>query len=614
MISKEKFGFFKTKEVKPKGWLDKQIRIQANGLCGNLHKVWPDVRDSAWIGGDREGWERVPYWLDGYIPMAYLLEDEEMINVVKTYMDHIISSQHEDGWICPCSDEDRASYDKWVVLLIAKVLVLYADCSGEEERIIPVLEKCLKEFELSLDTMKLNSWGAARWFEGLIAIYWLYERTGDEWLIELAKKLEICGTDWKKIFEDDFIDCFTNRWELVSHIVNIAMVLKSDALMSLISGNNPSEFADRVYDYLMRKHSTAFGHFNGDECLSGSSPIHGAELCSVVETMYSYEILFKITGEPKWLDRLETLCFNALPSSISPDMWSHQYVQMANQIQCTIMEESIFRTNFPDSHTFGLEPNFGCCTANFGQGWPKFILSAFAHCENSIVCCMSVPAILQTKIGGVDVNVECITQYPFRNTAVYVVEVSEDIEFELKIRIPASANSAKVDGIEVKTGAFTSINKKWSGRTEIKLEYEFTPHLIERPSGMKVLFCGPLLYTVKIEEEWIKREYERDGVERKYPYCDYDIYPKSDWNYAFASNKFEIFYNDFENAFYPDNPPIYIKTDMSKIPWNTVDGHCLEKPESYGRLTETEKVILIPYGCSNLKMTELPDESSQFEF
>lgn len=79
MYHQKKYSFFTTNELKPTGWLTKQLRIQADGLCGNLDKVWPDVRDSAWIGGTCEGWERVPYWLDGFIPLAYLLEDEDMI-------------------------------------------------------------------------------------------------------------------------------------------------------------------------------------------------------------------------------------------------------------------------------------------------------------------------------------------------------------------------------------------------------------------------------------------------------------------------------------------------------------------------------------------------------
>ena len=67
---------FTARELKPAGWLKKQLEIQAAGLSGHLDQVWPDIRDSRWIGGDKDGWERVPYWLDGFVPLAWLLEDE----------------------------------------------------------------------------------------------------------------------------------------------------------------------------------------------------------------------------------------------------------------------------------------------------------------------------------------------------------------------------------------------------------------------------------------------------------------------------------------------------------------------------------------------------------
>ena len=92
-----KWHFYTTNELKPAGWLRRQLEIQARGLCGNLDKVWRDVRDSAWIGGDADGWERVPYWLDGFIPMAYLLEDEDLIARAKRYVNAILTQQREDG-------------------------------------------------------------------------------------------------------------------------------------------------------------------------------------------------------------------------------------------------------------------------------------------------------------------------------------------------------------------------------------------------------------------------------------------------------------------------------------------------------------------------------------
>ena len=51
-----KYTPFSACQVQPIGWLKNQLKIQAEGLNGNLDKVWPDVRDSQWIGGKAEGW------------------------------------------------------------------------------------------------------------------------------------------------------------------------------------------------------------------------------------------------------------------------------------------------------------------------------------------------------------------------------------------------------------------------------------------------------------------------------------------------------------------------------------------------------------------------------
>ena len=121
------YNFFSPIQITPQGWLRDQLVIQAKGLAGNLDKMWPDVRDSAWIGGDREGWERVPYWLDGFIPLAFLLRDEDMIARAEKYITSILDRQQKDGWIAPCAPEARSTYDPWSLLLIGKVLAMYCE-------------------------------------------------------------------------------------------------------------------------------------------------------------------------------------------------------------------------------------------------------------------------------------------------------------------------------------------------------------------------------------------------------------------------------------------------------------------------------------------------------
>ena len=604
-MNKPKYKFFTTNEIKPTGRLKKQLEIQAKGLCGNLDKVWPDVRDSGWIGGNRDGWERVPYWLDGFIPLAYLLGDDDMISRAKNYIDAIIERQRDDGWICPCSDSERSNYDTWAVLLISKVLCLYCDCS-KDESVIAALEKCLKQFNAHLDLNTLRNWGAARWFEGLVAIYWLYEKTGEKWLVTLAKKLRVQGFDWRELFETGLIDDCTSDWEYFSHIVNIAMMLKSEALWSLFGENDAEEFANAAVEYLGKKHGSAIGHFNGDENLSGTSPIQGAELCSIVELMYSYEILFSITGDINWLDRLELLAYNSLPATLSPDMWTHQYDQMVNQAAAFPMSKQPFRTNNNEAHLFGLEPHFGCCTANFGQGFPKFALSTFLKAENGIASCALAPSSVESSVNGVGVKCSLATEYPFRDKLKYTVEAESPVEFDFLIRIPSFAKSARVDGAEVKCGEFAKISKTWTGRTEIEVCLDFETEMVKRPHDMVCVRRGPLFYSIPIAEKRERVEYVKDGVERKYPYCDYYIYPESKWNYAFASDKFEFEELPYDAPFNPENPPVAIEAEVVEIEWGFNCGHCDRLPTSREPISDVQKIRLIPYGCTNLRMTEIP--------
>ena len=74
-----------------------------------------------------------PYWLDGFIPLAWLLDDEDMKDRARRYINYIIDNQSDDGWICPDDTQDRARYDVWAKLIL-KVLVVYYDCT-EDERI-----------------------------------------------------------------------------------------------------------------------------------------------------------------------------------------------------------------------------------------------------------------------------------------------------------------------------------------------------------------------------------------------------------------------------------------------------------------------------------------------
>lgn len=605
------YSFFTPDELKPKGWMLDQLRLQRDGLNGNLDKMWPDVRDSQWIGGDREGWERVPYWLDGFVPLAYLLDDEDMKARAKKYIDKIIEGQKEDGWICPNGSKPREKYDTWAVILISKVLVVYYECS-KDERIPDVIYRTLKNYHdlLSNGTIKLFDWAKYRWFETFIALKWLKDKYGEEqWMLELGGILVEQGADYDAI--SYLWETPINRWRQDTHVVNIAMMIKSEAAVCSVMGGEYSDLGDKLYSKLAKYNGTAVGTLTGDECLSGISPIQGTELCSVVELMYSFERLYAVTGDVKWAERLEKAAYNALPATISDDMWTHQYDQLTNQISCVKFDGNpIFRTNGKDAHVFGLEPFFGCCTANFGQGWPKFALSAFMKNDEEVVSSMLIPSELNIKWHDVPVNITLDTQYPFVNRLVYKINASEKTDMKLKVRIPSFAKALTVNGKARRRSDYLEFVGFKKGETVIEISFETTPELVKSPSGMYNVRCGSLVFAANIKATYEIEEYTRNDVERKYPYCDYKISPVGDWNLAFASRELKIKHSNLTDVPFSSNAPaVVVEADMCHIDWGYAEGYdnvCAKKPKSSAPLDNSFKMELYPYGCAKLRMTEMP--------
>lgn len=601
------YHHFTTSQLKPAGWLKRQLRIQAEGLSGNLHKMWPDVSQSAWIGGDKDGWERVPYWLDGFVPLAWLLDDDDLKARAQRYIDAILDGQQEDGWICPC--EKRSTYDVWAAFLICKALMVYGECSGDE-RAFTAVYRALRQLRDHLRGCTLFNWGQSRWFECLIPLAWLYEKQPEDWMLDLALRLRTQGLDYETLFA-----CWRDQeprreWTQQTHIVNLMMAIKAEAVFSGISGRDPEEFAHSMLSQLTAAHGSAIGHIQGDECLAGTSPIHGTELCAIAEAMYSYEILSEITGSVEWMDRAEELAFNSLPATISADMWTHQYLQLENQIACANQQEPVmYYTNSAESNVFGLEPNYGCCTANFNQAWPKFALSTFLYRDDEILSALLVPSQVETRINGVPVTVALATDYPFKGALRYTIKADAPVEMTLAIRIPGFAKSAILDGESVAPGEIARIRRVWEGETTVSLALEFETVFVARPDDMAALRRGPLFYAVPIQGEKTMHEYVKNGVERKFPYCDYIELPVSEWRYGFAGDAFEVLEHDIgEYPFSRENAPVQLRARMARIDWPTLKGQptvCAPVPKGREALAY-EDILLQPYGCTTLRMTVMP--------
>jgi hypothetical protein len=609
--------------IRPRGWLLRQLRIQADGLSGHLDEFWPDVGRSQWFGGEAEGWERAPYWLDGVIPLAWVLEDGPLKAKVAGYVEEILSRQRSDGWYSPYpTDASSRPYDHWAILLANKMMVQYHEATGDD-RVLRAVESSLRALAAGLTRDPLFRWGRYRWFEGLIPAFYLYERSGEEWILELARTLRRQGLDYAELWRGEDVTVPTPRrglWKWDKHVVNTAMAPKAGALswrLGQLRGDR--EFPARMLEILDRHHGQVNGMFTGDECLAGKNPVQGTELCAVVEFMYSLEILLSVFGDAEWGDRLERVAFNALPATFTPDMWAHQYDQQVNQIQCTINPDHMWTTNGPESNLYGLEPNFGCCTSNMHQGWPKFAASLWMSTpDQGIAAVAYAPSEARFRSGDVEARVTLDADYPFRESLAITVTVESAARFPLLLRVPGWTvqPTVRVEGMgedAMVPGTFHRIERRWEGETRLAIRFPMTPKVNIRYNDAAAVERGPLVYSLSLEESWTR--VNAAEPHRELPHGDFEVRAASPWNYGVLLDQDRpeeslVFRERSvgDRPFSPDGAGMEATVGGRRLPgWQMAHGWAGEiAPDVQESNEPLEELTLIPFGCTNIRVTEFP--------
>ncbi|NLK07965.1 MAG: hypothetical protein GX316_04605 [Firmicutes bacterium] len=605
--------------VKPLGWLKQQLQIQADGLSGHIDGFWEDLGPrNQWLGGDKEGWERGPYYVDGLLPLAYLLEDERLIEKVEKWIEAFLGSQHESGWIGPkqglLGEHTYPEYDPWPIFIVFKVLTQYHEVTGDG-RVLPVMLGFCRYLAEQLDTRPLVSWAKFRWGDFVLSLHWLYERTDEDWLLALGEKVKEQGYDWQRHFADFRYQRKQTDIALEHHVVNNAMGLKVPGVwyrQSQCEAERKSVYSG-LHD-LDKFHGQVTGVFTGDEHLAGKNPSQGTELCAVVEYMFSLEHLIAVLGDPVFADRLERIAYNALPAAFTPDMWAHQYDQQVNQVVVNVAERDW--SNGPDANIFGLEPNFGCCTANMHQGWPKFVKSLWMQGpDKGLVAVGYGPSQVTAEVGenGQEVSVVEDTDYPFDDTITFTIQTARAVTFPLTLRIPAWTKNAVLtlpDGEIQSLGrqTFYTVTREWQPGDRMTLTLPMEIETERRHHGSVAVLRGPLVFSLKIGEEW-------KLIGGTQSHNDWEVYPTTPWNYGLIV--------DTENPhrsikvvtrsvgqvpFSPEGAPIELKIAGRLVPeWNLVKNSAGEIPQSPTRSREkVERLTLIPYGCTNLRVTEFP--------
>ncbi|MGB8492434.1 MAG: beta-L-arabinofuranosidase domain-containing protein [Bacteroidales bacterium] len=626
--------------VRAAGWLKSQLEAQAGGLTGNLDDFWPDLVNSSWKGGRGEAWERGPYYLDGLIPLAYILDDQKLIAKVKTWIEPILASQTDSGWYGPVKNRDR-----WPLAVANKVLMQYYDAT-HDERALNVLLKYFRYLQKTPPDWPDKDWRGVRAMENAVTGYWLYRQTKEPWILDVISSIQNNSRDWTLYYEKfpwDSVALAEKKIPIegpegmTAHGVNNAMAIKYPGLW--YQQSKDERYRNAVFAGLKKydlNHGQVGGRFSADEHLSGKSPARGTELCTVVEYMFSMEELYEILGDNRLADRLELLAFNSLAGTTTPDMWAHQYDQQANQVLVSA-DKRDWSSNGIYSNIYGLMPNFACCLANMHQGWPKFTESLWmATNDNGLIAVAYSPSVVTAKVSkGIEVTVSEETNYPFDGHIKFRISSPRAVRFPLYFRVPGWADSVNITyknkTIKGSSGSTVKLLAKWNPDDEIVMDIPMKIRVEKRYNNSLSLLRGPVYFSLRMAKEYksIKPNYDNFGYKGS---IDWEIDPRSPWNYGLLLDRnnpgMRIELAETEPGKYPfaDRGDMIWSADSAKyiqwendaplvltcrgilIPgWTMKDNSADVPPLSPLEPEGTPQIIqLVPYGCARLRITEFP--------
>ncbi|KAG5797381.1 hypothetical protein H9Q69_003556 [Fusarium xylarioides] len=620
-LVKFKFDTLPPGAVRPTGWLKDQLQLSADGLAGHLFEFYRYVARSTWLGGDWEYSElneASPYWFNYIVPLAWSLDDARLKSQAKAYLDYVLDHQAEDGWLGP--ESTRQTRGLWARSLLLFGLTQYAEADpSARDRIVDSMHKFLKLTHSMLrsnftgliqdksqgDHFDPFGFGLSRTHELPISLMWLHEnhpRDAGDMILETIELMfdggRKGGRDWTEFFvEGVFPKGGTGTFKTsgFTHGVNLAQGLRYPTVLYRLTGNDSLvQQTNMAVDMTAKYQGSVSGTIIADEHLGALSPQRGSELCMAVESIFSYAFLYRFHGVNDYADKAELAAFNAFPAAMSPDWWSHQYVTQKNQIVSGNLTKNPFFNVVSYANTYGLEPNFPCCTVNHPQAYAKYVASSYAKInESSVAHILLGPTSVETRI---------------------------------KVRIPGWTTPDA--SIEMNGGRSKRVTTDDSGlhhetilpgTTTLTLKLPMEVRIAIRNSSASIYY-GPLLFAFDIPYTETHHQ-PLNWTDRK-PLADDEVHPKSHdyvleptelWQYAIDPDSIVVktstsaVKNLPNPIFTKDAPPVFLTVDAWKIAWPTDQDTAAWPPiDPVVDKDKKESIKLVPFGSAKLHIAQFP--------
>jgi hypothetical protein len=607
--------------ITPQGWLRGQLELEAGGMTGRLAEVspWCRFEGNSWAdpkGQGHSGWEELPYWLKGYGDLGYVLNDEKVIATTRKWIEAVFAGQEADGWFGPrgLKTSLEGKPDLWPQMVMLNVLQSYYEHGGDRR----VLELMTRYFRWQLNFPEkdflVGYWPRIRGGDNLESIYWLYNRTGEAWLLELATKVHRRTADWTSGVPD---------W----HGVNITQAFREPGIYYLQAKDaSLLKAVERNYQTVLGIYGQfPGGGFASDEvCRPGYiDPRQGFETCSMVEFMHSFQLMTRVSADPLWADRCEDVAFNSLPAALTPDWKALHYLTGANMTQLDKENKAPGIMNSGTMFSYSPLAVYRCCQHNVSHGWPYYAEELWLGTADRGLCAsLYAASSVQAKVGpneGTTVTIKEETDYPFRDTVNFTIEPERAVKFPLYLRIPRWCGKAQVAingqaaAVEARPSSYLVIERTWQpgDKVQLSLPMEISLRTWEKNQRSVSVDRGPLTYSLLIGERW-----RRYGGKDDWP--EQEVFATTPWNYALVLDRqqparsFEVQEREGPIAAQPftiDAAPVKLAAKGRRIPaWKQDHLGLVGKLQASPVKTDepVEQLTLIPMGCARLRISSFP--------
>ena len=637
-----KFNEVPLANIEPSGWLRNYLINQRNGLTGHLDEIGYPFSNDFWgnpkpryqnkdelYKDDWAPYEQTGYWIDGMLRCGYLLKDKFLINKSKKYVENVLKNTDADGYLGPAFQKIFSNWNRWPHAVFFRTMMAYHSATGDK-RIL----KALSKHYLS----GTSTHNTERNVCNIEIMLWLYSKTKNRRLLDCAVKNYDEYNRIESAHQTSMQNLLSAKRPTI-HGVTYNESAKIPAILYMYTGKK--KYLDATVNAYRKidKYSMLIdGVCSSAEDLQGKDPLDCHETCDIADYTWSAGYLLLATGKVEYADKIERACYNAAPGAVTKDFKALQYFSCPNQVLADYQSNHNFYQKGRNWLSYRPVTSVPCCTGEVHRTMPNFISRMWlADADNpgNIVAAMYGASRVTFNAGKNRQKVTIIeeTQYPFSETIKFRFKTAKPASFVLKLRIPGWCSGAKISvnnqilKIKPGPGTFAEIQRTFIDNDIVTLVLPMKIKASRWPRGGVGIERGPLVFALPITEKRLIDKNEKRSTAR---FPAWNMYPASPWNYAIAMENLQ----ETAEIIRTKSPacPVKLRIPARKVMgWeikreksfkykagddsiHTLKGDFsftpqLPDPKTLPKMLskKTEIIELVPYGCTNLRITIFPD-------